>query len=983
MAGDISYLQINTNRSRAALDMAVQYGKERKTKILLISEPNQLSIAGRKDFIYDEKFDTAIKVLDGEMVIEDHGHGSGFSYVEAGGVTVYSCYSSGNKKIEYLESTLHAIATRIRINKESAIVTGDFNAKSPLWGMRYTDVRGQTVAEWVAENDLVVLNVGDKPTYLARGYSSVLDLTFATEDVSKKIKQWRVNDNESLSDHKYISFKTVEEKKKMIPNKKKCVGWRASKLDKPKLNQMASEIEINEKTISIEGFSNTLKKLCNETMPKRLITPWRKSVYWWNEEIAQLRVDCNKARRLYTRSAKNGKESLILEKWLIYLKNKKSLRSSIRKAKKAFWKTVCEEVDKDVWGKGYQIVMKKMTGFPPKPQLKMSFVETVVDHLFPKHEPVDFDFKEHGYAYPFSVSELKTACERLKSNKAPGPDGIPAEILKAVVTANSEYLLEVYNALVTNAIFPKRWKIAKLVLLKKADKPQKSPSSYRPICLLDAEGKLYEQLILARLNGEIERTGGLSNNQYGFRKGRQTTDAVIEVLRITGMAEKYASRNKKLCAIVTLDVRNAFNSASWQEILVELRRRGIAEGLISLIGSYLSQRKIIMEAEGETKKISTNSGVPQGSILGPTLWNVLYDPILRMKLPKAVRLVGYADDVILVVIARTEEMLMNTTNAAMQMFLNELESRGLELAPEKTEVLLVTKRRKLRPVWFTIQGIQIEPSPAIKYLGTYLDKKLNFARQVNEATQKASKTANALISIMPNIGGPRASKRALLSSVVHSQLLYAAPVWSKAVKNQKLKRLLAKVQRQMTIRICSAYRTISSEGATVISGTPPIHLLIEERVENYQGRDPLKARENLMERWQHQWETAKYARWTYELIPSIRRWISRKHGEIDYFITQALSGHGCFRKFLHDRKRAETDECVYCGKTDDARHTLFECNRWYREREIFFQETQSTLTPSNMTECLLKSEQQWDIAYKTIRKIIETKEREYREVTSK
>lgn len=962
--------------------MAVQYGKEKKAKVLLISEPNKIAIAGRKDLVYDNDFDTAIKVLDGKMVIEDYGRGSGFSYIETGGVTIYSCYSSGNKKVEYLESTLGEIAERIRINKESAIVAGDFNAKSPLWGMTYTDTRGQAVAEWVAENELVVLNQGDKPTYLARGCSSVLDLTFATEDVSRKVEHWRVGYEESMSDHRYIIFKIMQEKRDNTPKKKEYTGWVVSKLNRQKLSQIASEIVINNDTISVDGFANVLKELCNKTMPKRMIIPGKKSAYWWNDEIAKLRVDCNKARRIYTRSVKKGIEITIMEKWLIYLKAKKSLRSSIRKAKKACWKTVCEEVDEDVWGNGYKIVMKRMTGFPPKPELTMSFLEEVVDHLFPKHEPVIFDLRKNVHVEPCTQAELVTACERLKNKKAPGPDGIPAEILKVVITANPEYLLAVYNALLREAIFPERWKIAKLVLLKKGDKPQKSPSSYRPICLLDAEGKLYEQLILERLNQELKRTGGLSSNQYGFRKGRQTTDAVSEVIRVARMAGKYASRNKKLCAIVTLDVRNAFNSASWQEILLELRRRGIEEGLISLIGSYLSQRRIIIEAEGNSATISTSSGVPQGSILGPTLWNVLYDPILRMKFPENIRLVGYADDLLLIVIARMEEILMNTTNAAMQMILNELQNRGLQLAPEKTEALVVTQRRNLRPIWFTIQDVKIEPSPAIKYLGTYLDKKLNFARQVNETAEKATKTAKALMSIMPNIGGPRASKRALLSSVVHSQLLYAAPVWSEAAKRQKQARILTKVQRLMTIRVCSAYRTISAVGAAVISGTPPILLMIEEREENYRCKDPENARKNLMEKWQKQWETAEHARWTYELIPLIGEWISRKHGEIDYFMTQALSGHGCFSKFLHGRKKAESDKCMYCGKIDDARHTIFECDRWNRERESFEQETESPFTPRHMMENLLKSEQHWDTTYKTIRSIIQKKEEEYRKYTS-
>lgn len=71
---------------------------------------------------------------------------------------------------------------------------------------------------------------------------------------------------------------------------------------------MATELNININTISAESFSNDLEELYNETMPKRLITPGRKSAYRWNEKIAQLRVDCNKARRLYTQSIRKEKK---------------------------------------------------------------------------------------------------------------------------------------------------------------------------------------------------------------------------------------------------------------------------------------------------------------------------------------------------------------------------------------------------------------------------------------------------------------------------------------------------------------------------------------------------------------------------------------------------------------------------------------------------------------------------------------------------
>ena len=109
---------------------------------------------------------------------------------------------------------------------------------------------------------------------------------------------------------------------------------------------------------------------------------------------------------------------------------------------------------------------------------------------------------------------------------------------------------------------------------------------------------------------------------YRFRKGRQTVDALKAVVKIAEEAAAYSSRSRRICAVITLDVKNAFNSSSWQEILAELEIKKIDESLLKIIASYLSGRKILLEAENKIKEKNINSGVPQGSMLGPTLWNV-------------------------------------------------------------------------------------------------------------------------------------------------------------------------------------------------------------------------------------------------------------------------------------------------------------------------------------------------------------------------
>lgn len=609
----VKFLQINKNRSRGALDLAVETGRKIGASLVLISEPNKLAIKHRKDWISDGELDTAIYVLDRQLRIKDQGYGPGFSYVATPELTVYSCYCSGNKDIEDLERTLDTISNRIVLSKENTVITGDFNAKSPMWASTHSDARGHLMMDWIAENNLIVANEGTQPTFQRPNCESILDLTILSESLGAKVEQWAVSAEESLSDHNYISFDINENPVNVPQIRQKTRGWQIRKLDRQKLGEAIMATE--EKQLTAEEFSNLLRQMSNKTMPKMSGIRGRRPVYWWSAEIESLISRCVRARRDCTRRAKKEHASKHGECWQIYLARRKTLRIAIKRAKRLCWKQVCEEVDKDIWGKGYQIVMKGIMGFPPRLTLPLTLTEAAVEHLFPIHEEVSFQCVGHKGFEPFTERELTVACGRLKNKKAPGPGKIHAEILKKLAAERPSLVLKLYNNLANKACFPDLWKRATLLLLKKGDKPANSPSSYRPLSLLDVEGKLYEQLLVARLKAELKKNGDLSDRQYGFRQGRQTVDAVRRVLSLADEAGNYASRNRRICAVVTIDVRNAFNSIPREAILDSIRKRQISEGLIAVTRSYLSEREIEIEAEGITTARETNSGVPQGSVV--------------------------------------------------------------------------------------------------------------------------------------------------------------------------------------------------------------------------------------------------------------------------------------------------------------------------------------------------------------------------------
>ena len=136
-----------------------------------------------------------------------------------------------------------------------------------------------------------------------------------------------------------------------------------------------------------------------------------------------------------------------------------------------------------------------------------------------------------------------------------------------------------------------------MVLLRKGKKPLGDASSYRPICLLDTMGKLLEEMILQRLQGHMVRENGLSENQFRFRKGRSTDDAIQPMVDIATKARRGTGKHKGSCALISIDIRNAFNTARWNICIEAMVQKMVPDYLLRMIDDYLSDRWVIYEGD--------------------------------------------------------------------------------------------------------------------------------------------------------------------------------------------------------------------------------------------------------------------------------------------------------------------------------------------------------------------------------------------------
>ena len=370
--------------------------------------------------------------------------------------------------------------------------------------------------------------------------------------------------------------------------------------------------------------------------------------------------------------------------------------------------------------------------------------------------------------------QVQTIVTSMASGKAPGTDKIPIHVIKDCLPAILPSLTSIINATFEFDIFPLAWKTAEVTPIPKAG-DHDIPNNNRPISLLPVLSKVCERVAHNQLTSYLLSRDRLSSKQSGNKQWHSTETSVIQTTdEILNAIDK-----KKLTEVVLLDLSKAFDSIDHQILLAKLQDIGASRSAIEWFKSYLTSRYQYVRINTTlSTKLPVSSGVPQGSILGPLLFNIYVNDLPSV--PENCSSQCYVDDTKLLMSFQLHDQhaAIAKMNIDLLRIWNWCFDNQLLLNPDKTKLVIFGSRQmtaKVSDFRLFLLGKELEPVKAARDLGVTLDSNLTYNEHIVS-------TVSSCMSRLGQINRVKYifDKRALIIIInaLVSKLFYCSSVWS-------------------------------------------------------------------------------------------------------------------------------------------------------------------------------------------------------------
>jgi retron-type reverse transcriptase len=380
---------------------------------------------------------------------------------------------------------------------------------------------------------------------------------------------------------------------------------------------------------------------------------------------------------------------------------------------------------------------------------------------------------------PASPEEVRGIIGTLKVKKAPGPDKIPNTALKLLPDKAVVALTAIINASLRFCHFPSRWKSANVIFIPKPGKDLLFPQNYRPISLLSNVGKVLEKVILTRLVRATNENHVLPDEQFGFRPKHSTADQLIHV---TEFISQGINQNESTGAIF-LDVAKAFDTVWHDGLVYKLHTAGVSLAMVKLLNSFLEDRKFHAKIGNVLSTVrEIEAGVPQGSVLSPTLYAIFTADIPK---PDETKIALYADDTAILTRSESPELISEQLRRAVESLEAWFRRWRIDVNPDKSSAILFTRRRHRPDGEIVMFDRPIPWKTEARYLGITFDNHLRFNAQLEHAKIRAQMVLGQLNSLVNRRSKMSIqNKVTIYRTIVRPAMMYGSAVWGNVCNTQ-------------------------------------------------------------------------------------------------------------------------------------------------------------------------------------------------------
>jgi reverse transcriptase-like protein/retrotransposon-encoded endonuclease len=754
--------------------------------------------------------------------------------IEISIVSVYNPITPGQRERLLAWEPLE---TAIREVRGEVLLIGDFNSHHPAWGGRHvtSEPQAEHLLHITRLQGLHLLNPVGEATWKRGPRQSVIDLVFATRYLQNRTLFCGPEDRWAITkDHIPIRIQLDLSTAPQAPSTR----YALAKLDHERFKQSIINSAWRDQPQPLQALQQVIETALNDHCPR--VKPAPQARRDWSPKATELLAGARRARRRYNASLQH--QDLQSAKALSNL-----LKKEIRRVSRNLWRTFVSDIttspnylnSKGLWklSRWSRRVAGQAHTDPHLPPLRRTDQDEITsdnerkaailaEKFFPQAGQADIsDLQEAQYPanripIPTGVTkeEIEQLIRKLPNGKAPGPDGIPNEILKVIAPMISGYLAQAINTLLVEGQLPGYLKESITIVLRKENKKDYSlPGSYRPIALENTLAKVIEKLLADRITDAAEAHNLLSWNQMGARKQRSTLSAIS--LLTASVQTAWQARPGCIVSMLSLDLAGAFDHVSHERLLGILRKKAFPEWLVKLIQSFLTDRKTRIAFPGyQSEWIRTQTGIPQGSPLSPILFLFFISELLEefQRVAGDTLGFGFVDDTNLITWGNSARENCRRLESIHDRCIAWAKRHGAVFAPDKYQLIHFTRSRRhdkedlASTVRIEGQQAQVQDKE-MRVLGVWVDPKLTWKSHIQKAARKGNAAYEALARITTSTWGPSMKKsRLLYTAVVRPVMLYGAQVWSIGGDGKQLAantlQPLVKLQNSCLRRITGGYK---------------------------------------------------------------------------------------------------------------------------------------------------------------------------------